>query len=390
MSDLIHLRCSSLPLASACMASQFHAGPVCETNGPEARLGTAVHECLALHVQGLPYDADAIAAYHQVDPKDVAILAANGRRCLEQMHPYFGTDIQTERYMEAIDEPAGIRLTGHLDVYGRVTDDPSTAIIVDWKSGYRDPNALDQLRGYAMLIMSNYPEVRQVWAWLVMLREQAAEKYLFELSEIERWWMDLSARIKGPLRYSPGANCRFCSRGATCEAKGGYLWESAEMVQDDSFLPPKRHITPAHMVEMLDRIKVVEDACGTARALIKAEVAAAGGTLETGDGRALVLGSHARRSIDYPAAASIIDQQISIDDLIPLLQISKTKLEDYVRRRAPRGQKQQAVKDLMDRLEQAGALETTYTERLEVRNVPSPTAAISAPESAAAEAVSAE
>ncbi len=89
MNDLIPLRCSSLPLAAACMASQFHDGPITDTAGPEARLGSAVHECLVLSFDGAFPDTEAMAKKWGVDPREVGQLYHQAMRCWDQMEESF-------------------------------------------------------------------------------------------------------------------------------------------------------------------------------------------------------------------------------------------------------------------------------------------------------------
>jgi hypothetical protein len=122
---------------------------------------------------------------------------------------------------------------------------------------------------------------------------------------------------------------------------------------------------------------------------VKAIVRQHGGRMEAAGIEASIK-TVACRQIDLPAAVPLLTKEIGGENLFSLLQISKTNLEDYVKSKAPRGQKAKVVSYLMEQLEAAGAIQTTYVERLEIRNVPSEHTAISLPSPAADEAGAAE
>ena len=112
---MLNTRCSRLPLIAHCPASSVPPAVRIETAGVEARLGTAVHEGLAAHVAGRPWDAHRAALQHGVDVEELLALVFAGQDCWEKVRELF-PDPKTEAYMEWADPQSGLLLTGHADV----------------------------------------------------------------------------------------------------------------------------------------------------------------------------------------------------------------------------------------------------------------------------------
>ena len=115
--------------------------------------------------------------------------------------------------------------------------------------------------------------------------------------------------------------------------------------------------------------KAPQDVLDTVAEMERAVVGAAGGRLPTGDGWALELRQQEQRQIDYEAAAAILVDRLGLEKVASLLKIGKGDVEDAVRATAPRGMKGRAVKELLDRLNDAGAITTKTVERLECRRL---------------------
>ena len=125
------------------------------------------------------------------------------------------------------------------------------------------------------------------------------------------------------------------------------------------------------LARLLDRVKLVEAAAGVARDLIRADVAAHGGQLPSGDGRELVVTYQEQRRYAPKEALPVLRDYLDSDELAAATSVSKTKVEAALRAKFPRQQKAQAIRDLNHRLEAAGAIHSEFNERLEVRRATS-------------------
>ena len=117
----------------------------------------------------------------------------------------------------------------------------------------------------------------------------------------------------------------------------------------------------------LDMARLVERVCADIRDQARVHVALAGGRLDCGDGRELTLLPQQRRHIDYRPAAAVLLEALGPERLAGLVKVGKSDVEDAVMALAPRGQKGAAARELMSRLDAAGAIITTTTDRLECR-----------------------
>lgn len=360
---MTRIRCSSLPLVSACPASLDAELPV-NAQTPEASLGTAVHDFLAAEIAGA-----VNAAFVPADQGDeFRMLTTMGLRCWSQLRHYFPAPA-VEKYLEA---PMGtITLTGHADVYSlelQPTDGVGEVRILDWKTGRDDLNYDDQLRGYALLGLEHCEHAESASVALVRVREQTVDWGHYTRNEIYRWWNGLAARVNGRHDFAAGRHCGFCPRSPACPAKTAMLTQAVTaLIGVDSEYGDSMLMTPDALALLLDRAKLIEKACESARDLVRAEVIARGGRIATADGRELFIAAQERKSIEYAQAVEILLEELGADALTHTLSVSKTKVEEAVRAKAGRGRKQQAVKDLFDRLAEAGAIRTETTERLEVR-----------------------
>ncbi len=387
MSQVItSIRCSSLPLVSLCAASMVDDGVRLAGGGEAADIGTAAHAFMARAINGEMADTIELATEFGVDHDELSQMCQWGWRAWERVYTRGWIPLlpppQTEVEVACVDEESGLELTGHIDVLS-VQDGPDGPIVrlADFKSGRLDLDASEQLRGYAWLALRRYPDATSVWAAVIRLRDQVLYGVEWTRQDLEAWYRRLVRHVGQTGMFAPGPQCRFCPRGLTCPAKTALIRQSVEALtkfESDvadvelgaaplSFLPTELAERGTCLADVLECAKLVEGVATRAREMIKADVVAHGGTLPTTDGRELRTVETKRRDIAYAPAWPILRETIPSDTLCECVSVSKTKIEEAVKSMVGRGQKTKAVKEVMDRLEQAGAITIHPILRLEVR-----------------------
>ncbi len=363
---MVDIRCSRLPLLSKCAAAQSPPSVRVERDDSAARLGTAVHDCLAFCVQNVCYDVGIMARCHNVDAEELRTLAAMGEQCWEQVRQHFPAPTVEEELRHADDW--GV-LTGHPDVFS-VHD--GWGWVCDFKTGREDEDYSDQMRGYALLMLANFENLQGVRVCVIRVRDRTADWSEYHDDEISHWYDDLRHRLRdGAEVYRPGRHCGYCPRFHECPGAASHLTLASEflLTADKAGCSPLG-FGPDRQKQVAytyDRVRLLESVCESVREEIRAEVRRAGGVLPTGDGRELVITHQERKAIDYRPAYAVLRSTLGLDRLESLLRVSLSDASEAVREHAPRGQKAKAVTELKGRLEEAGALNVTTVERLECR-----------------------
>jgi hypothetical protein len=363
------MRCSSLPLVRQCPAAAVPPALAIESADTAARVGSAVHDCLAWHLRGEDWHAAAAAAYYGVadQVEEVQALTLAGVACWELLAEQFPGPRAVEKELAA---PLGDgTLTGRPDLLA--TGFRGDVRIADWKTGRLDEDAEEQLRGYAYLALVHHPDAVTARACRVGVRARTADWYEWSRSELDAWFAGLVQRAGDQNTYRPGAHCRYCPRALECPARGVLVRETinALLVSDEAGEPQLGDGDGADLARALDACRLVEKICQDIREQARVRVALAGGVLPTGDGRELVLTTQERREIAVtPDSLDLVAAECaSHPDYLKTLRFAKSAVEDAVRAAAPRGQKKTAVEQLLRRLDEAGALITQTVERLECR-----------------------
>jgi hypothetical protein len=362
------MRCSSLPLITRCPAAAVAPALRVESDDAEARVGTAVHACLAEAVQGEPWEAEGAAAYYGVADRadEVLALTLAGVQCWEMLAIQFPGPLFVEQELSV--RAGAFELVGHADVLA--TGFRGDVRLLDWKTGRVDEDATEQLKGYAYLALVHHPDVAVARACRVGVRARTADWYEWSRTELDAWFAGLVQRAGDSTTYRPGRWCGYCPRALECPARGVLVRETinALLVSDEAGEPQLGDGDGADLARALDACRLVEKICQDIREQARVQVALAGGVLPTGDGRELVLTTQERREITYERGWELVHQDgLDTPALRQALRIPKTALEDAVRAAAPHGQKKTAVAQLLRRLDEAGALITQTVERLECR-----------------------
>ncbi len=363
----ITIRASSVPRISLCPASaQPPAAPV-NWNSEYSRLGTATHEPFELYIQGQPFDLDEIAEKHNVDDADL-------RRSFGFLLSAWGTARQwfpdpiVEKQLRWTDEKRGITLTGKPDIVSVRGEDLRVG---DWKSGFLDRDCGPQLKAYCLLAAKTHG-CTQTHGIQINTRLRGGEGWQWSLQDLEQWWDELAGQvIDGAARFSPGTHCTFCQRWAECPAGRKYLRQAAEslveIAAEDLVSEAGEGMPNDLLVTVAEQRKMVFDACELLQAMLKREVGARGGAVQHSDGkRALVLTEIIQRPINFEHGEQILRDELG-DRMAECVDVKKTRVEEIVKDAAPARGKMRAVKDLMERLDAAGALGANPVEKLELK-----------------------
>lgn len=361
MADRITERCSSLDRAMACPASRVPAEVVIETDDAAARLGSAFHQAIAGIVKKTGCGPlRLIAEKWRVEEDELEMLVAFGRQCWKQLSPHFQTPVVEEQLHGDIED---VFITGKPDIFDLIGNEIR---LLDWKSGHGEYDHDEQVRGYAWLLLAIYPDATHVRVMIVRVRDRSADAIVYTREEIESWGRRMAARIRQTEIYNPGDACTFCPRAATCPAKTAMIQQSARALDSMPSTTALSKLTGDQLFALLERAKDVEEFAQTAKAIVKAEVASRGGSVEVSDGKELRITRGEKRTIDTPKGWPILLQELGLDRLLGCVKVSKTAVMDAVRDKAISG-KGRAADEVDEKLDSAGAYIVKPTTKLEVR-----------------------
>jgi hypothetical protein len=156
--------------------------------------------------------------------------------------------------------------------------------------------------------------------------------------------------------YNPGGHCIYCPRQACCPGLNAELAQVTTAVDlVEEWIEP---MPDQLKVRLWERTGTAQAFLEKARTVLKAQVEAAGGTIQ-GDGKALMLKDRTKQTINARPAWPVLAKALTEDELADCVTIGKTAVLDAVGAKASRGQKKYAKEAIVKALEDAGAIETT-------------------------------
>lgn len=365
-------RASRIPLAVACPPSlqEPHLSIAGDDSG--ARAGNCVHSIVPALCRGEPVDAAVAAAYWGVPVDEARLLTALAAQAWQKVDEFF----PEPQFEVAFDD---YEFSGHIDILSIV--DPRRPRILDWKSGRLDFDARHQMMTYAWLVLGSLdvaelPAVEAVEIFVVRLRDQVCDHWAVTPAELEQWRKFVRERLADPT-FRPGPHCGHCPRALECPARTLHLQNSMQLMPLAGTahfweqVVPQGEYRPVAVTLLLERARQVQEWAEAVEDFCRADVVANGGKL----GR-LEITEEKRQKIDWFRGKEIIEQFATNAEEFAVT-VSKTKLLELVRDGAPDRGKGKAVRDLLDRLAQAGALTETTIEKLVIRHEPTTTTSIS-------------
>ena len=358
------LRVSGLPLFLACGQSAAPVAVPIETEGTEARTGTAVHDVLAAHVNGGEKSAREAAEENAVPEAadEIELLARYGRQLWLDLQAAFPAPM-VEKELEVT--LGRLRLVGHTDVLSLAGDEADTVRVLDWKSGRKARDYFDQLAGYALLgcLGMGCTRAQVTTAWL---REGEAETRTLETPALQAFLKRLQAAVDayldGRAPYVVGDQCAHCPRFAECPARAELVDATRRALGD---VPARaatgeladniRQLAAQGRLSMLYAgLQCIEKAAREFRDQLRLELDK--GALQEPDGRLFYVKETNQRALDPALAWPVAREYLTDAELRPAVRLSLSVLEDQVKAKAPRGVKGQAAAAFARALDEAGAI----------------------------------
>jgi hypothetical protein len=357
----LKIRCSSLPRLAACAAAIEPPGITIEGDRGPSDLGTAFHAAMVtLVIRGTWPDVEALAHEHRVDEGELAGLVGMARKAWEAKLSEMFPEPETELELSADDVEAGITLTGHADLVSRAGPEIR---ILDYKSGWLDQDATEQLKGYALLALLKSPDCATARVSKWQIRHGTLSTQVYTRDELELWWKGFSAHIRETGIYRPGSHCGYCPRAMECGARRTVLSMAVDTFRDVSAADVIPDQSPESLARIVAQARSIAKLAEAAIEAVRAEVKLRGG--EYGPLRLI---EQERREIDASRSFDVLREVIGEEALLEVTRVSKTAVEKIVKDTAPRGQKGKRVELLMAKLEEIGALKLTTIEKLEITN----------------------
>jgi hypothetical protein len=359
--------CSSLDRIITCPGSILPADGPREGSGPDATAGRAKHEALSYIPRGLDPPTAEIAAKYGVAKDDIDMAVASGQKAWVVYGPYF-PDAEVERAVECR------QCLGTADVVSVVRGDDGGLLairICDWKTGHGSDYHPRQLQGYALCLVVEHGwpangvsivEIHTVThqARTINLTQIELDAFAVVLSEIA--WQ-AKGGDPSKLDYLAGAHCRWCPHRAGCGTRERWLRESTTaLVAVEHGLPVTRE-TLGRLYLQSREVRRALDQFDTAVGAALQE-----GPLDLPDGRRVELTSQPREKINltlaYPVLVELGLVDCGEDEEALKGDLPKSRLNDLLKLRAPRGGKARLYRQVMDALEAAGAVrEVPYYQR---------------------------
>lgn len=366
---MIKIRCSKLPNFMTCANSVMNPDELTEveTENGAAETGTIIH---ALS-EDVVRHGHCNLRHHQIRLKEIdglerAIeLLPKIERVWKLAAPVFVEPI-LEEYLEAEVAP-GIFITGHIDIHEAF---PKHAFILDWKTGRQRVEHYHQVMGYAFLVWEKMGRPDDYEFYLTVAYVEEAEHGLEKMpvitpADLAEWAFELAKQVKN-LRYVTSEKCVHCPLANSCKAHR-LKQESAVRVISGDAGGQIRHME--NRADVINRLKIVEDAVKTFRAQLKADVQK-NGPIDLGDGTQYQIEEKKQEAVDTPRALNVLGEHgLTADDVAKSLKISLPQIRKLVYSRAVKGDKAESVARLDEALVNAKALFQTTSSQLWRRKI---------------------
>lgn len=346
--NAITIRASSMRLAVLCPASASAPREVLVDSFDATSVdGSDVHRAISMRIRGSqhpPFEGDTAAENEKMVElaldwfnKNIRILYSN---------------IQTEVRLTAD------FLSGTIDVLVLAS---RKAVVVDWKTTYREDDHSAQLYSYAFLVFSNHLDIDEVEIFTAYLRDGSVLRKVLTRDWIMAWAEEVKHNILGHSElYRTGEHCLRCQRRIGCPAIREINRQTiAELEQGADILKRER------IAELRPRVKLVEKVIKSFDEFVRADVIA-NGPIPTVEGKELRALTMNFDHINIVTAWSILQAEFTDAEMSEFVEVGKTAMLKAIAAKTVKG-KGKAQDAFMDRLRAVGAVKTT--QGIQVREV---------------------
>ncbi len=370
MAELIQLRCSGLPLNFKCPGSARPPALKIRTMSDPAALGIAAHTAL----QGVvtnggpsPEELTELAIKEGVDTEDLRILLACGAKLWREVRESF-PGAETE--VEIVADFGDFVLSGHPDLHSYRA---GVVRAGDWKTGRVDSDYSAQLKGYAVLLRRELEkagiEVTEATGTVLWVRDCEAENYTLDSAAFDQFVASIREQIVNwDGTHHPGTHCTFCPRWHECEARVAHDRGAVETFSSKQIraidIDELTHLSDGQKLELYHQAKLVAELAETVKGVVKRYIQTHGPIVA--DGQRLAVVPEERSKVVAEKAWDVLEESgFTHAEFVQCVNIGVTAMKSVTAKKAGRGHGAGAIRELMAKLETAGAVEKTVTERFE-------------------------
>jgi hypothetical protein len=264
-----------------------------------------------------------------------------------------------------------MRLTGHVDA---ISIKGNVARILDFKTGRLASDYSQQALGYCALVLLTYPELIEATCAVLWVRDQEIEQYTMRRADVEPWLARLRTEVvnwNGV--YRPGNHCDHCPRRYVCPARNAMMRADLAILLDtdvDQLGAESSLATaePDRVLEVTERLARFEKMNARWRAALREHVERHGDIV--GASHRLTLQQSEKRRLDVINTFPVLEAAgFDAEDFAQVIEISASKAEQVVAKRAEKRKGAAAVRELQAQLEAADAVKTSTITSLVVRRV---------------------
>lgn len=362
------LRCSALPLALRCPGSVRATDVKLNQSHAAADVGTAAHEALRALAESGSVEWSAlpeIAQRHQIDAEELRILCALATKLWPHVSASF-KDALAEVALAAELVP-GVTLSGHVDL---LSIRGTVARAGDWKTGRKDSDYSQQMRGYATLVLLDDPQLTEVTVTVLWVREGDIENYTMTRAQCEEWLRELIATVVNwDEIYRPGTQCNYCPRSHECPAANALIRRDVAAIRDIETVSRAETelglMKPADIVELLRKAEIVASYALRVRDAIKEHVQKHGDVVA--NGVRLSIETQEQRQLVPLAAWPVLEQAgFTDEDFAACIDMRISRVEKRAAEKAKAEQRNAAaaVRTIQKQLAEADAVTTRTVEKL--------------------------
>jgi hypothetical protein len=356
------IRCSSLPLLFKCPAS-LGGDMRIDEHHELADVGSEGHVLFRNLPRKGVIDWDAIDQYQESHRGELRGLCASAARLWPQIEDRFaGCGTERKLWASLSDD---VELTGSADLLQCA---PELDIVGDWKTGRKDYDASEQVRGYCVLALSQDVFAPAADGYVIWVRDEEIERYSMRREEIGEWSDLVISKLNQPNVYTPGPHCTFCARAHECQAGQAIMRRNiTPFASEEIELCLVQGITaPEAIIDIYRKADMVERLASRVKETLKLRVLN-NGDVVCSEGRLTIKRSTQKKLRPVEAWSVLAEAGFDDSDFAACVKLSKTACEARIAKKAMKGQGAAAKRALFAEFMKADAFDEIETTSLVLR-----------------------